>query len=133
MWDRAPIGSSRRASFLSGTITVYGSDQCEAAGSSTQVIGADGYVHTALGEVVCAGDLRGGSCGWSGIQGTAAGAQSGICTFALVWHRRRQTRRFRRAVRLSRRSATNTLIPPTNTANPADPVGSAGDRRGAAV
>ena len=38
------------SSFLSGTITVYASDQCEAAGSSTQAIGADGYVYTALGE-----------------------------------------------------------------------------------
>ena len=38
------------SSFLSVTITVYGSDQCEAAGSSTQGIGADGYVYTALGE-----------------------------------------------------------------------------------
>ena len=37
------------SSFLSGTITVYPSDQCEAAGSTTQNIGADGYVHTADG------------------------------------------------------------------------------------
>ena len=38
------------SSFLSGTITVYASDQCEATGSSTQWIGADGYVVTASGE-----------------------------------------------------------------------------------
>ena len=31
-------------SFLSGTITVYASDQCESSGSITQSIGADGYV-----------------------------------------------------------------------------------------
>ena len=41
-----------QSNFLSGTINVYGSDQCEAAGSTTQVIGADGYVYTALGEAV---------------------------------------------------------------------------------
>ena len=49
MWDRAPTGSSRQSNFLSGTINVYASDQCEAAGSTTQNIGADGYVHTADG------------------------------------------------------------------------------------
>ena len=38
------------SSFLSGTISVYASDQCEAAGSSTQGIGADGYVYTVSGE-----------------------------------------------------------------------------------
>ena len=38
------------SNFLSETITVFASDQCEAAGSSTQAIGADGYVYTASGE-----------------------------------------------------------------------------------
>ena len=37
-----------QSNFLSGTINVYASDQCEAAGS-TQNIGEDGYVHTADG------------------------------------------------------------------------------------
>ena len=51
-----------RSNFLSGTITVYASDQCEATGSSTQAIGADGYVVTDLGRSGSAGDVRGGSC-----------------------------------------------------------------------
>ena len=38
--------------FLSGTITVYVSDQCEAAGSTTQNIGANGYVYSADGQSV---------------------------------------------------------------------------------
>ena len=38
--------------FLSGAITIYLSDQCDAAGSTTQNIGADGYVYSADGQSV---------------------------------------------------------------------------------
>ena len=38
--------------FLSGTINVYATDQCEAAGSTSQQIGAEGYVYSADGQAV---------------------------------------------------------------------------------
>ena len=50
------------SSFLSGTITVYATDQCETTGSSTQAIGADGYVVTDVGRSGSADDVRDGSC-----------------------------------------------------------------------
>ena len=101
--------------YLSGTITVYASDQCEAAGSSTQAIGADGYVYTVLGE---------------------AAAQA-ICTAAHTYEREYSAQQ--QALNLNlylcvgvaptntaippsntpiTPTATNTLIPPTNTAIP---------------
>ena len=40
------------SSFLSGLIHVYSSDQCEAAGASTQQIGADGFVYTGDGATI---------------------------------------------------------------------------------
>ena len=36
--------------FLNGTINVYATDQCEAAGSTSQQIGAEGYVYSADGQ-----------------------------------------------------------------------------------
>ena len=102
-----------QSSFLSGTITVYGSDQCEAAGSSSAGHRRGRLRTHGLGRRVCAGDLRGGSCGWSGIQGTAAGAESEFVPVRRCGSRPRRT----------------TAIPPsdtpipltaTNTADPAD-------------
>ena len=85
--------------FLSGTITVYATDQCEAAGSSTQAIGADGYVFTASGEAaaqtMCAAAHADGRL-YSVIQ-QAINLDLYLCVGVAP-------------------TATNTLIPPTATA-----------------
>ena len=89
------------SSFLSGTINVYGSDQCEAAGSSTQVIGADGYVYTALGEAaaqaMCAAAHADGRV--YTVQQQALNLNLYLCVAVVP-------------------TATNTAIPPSNTPVP---------------
>ena len=116
------------SNFLSGTITVYASDQCEAAGSSTQAIGADGYVVTALGEAaaqaMCAAahaDER---------EFTARQQAFNLNLYLCVGVAPTNT-----AIPPSNTpitpTATNTLIPPTNTAIPqtlSDPRAIAGVR-----
>ena len=105
--------------FLSGTITVYATDQCEAAGSSTQAIGADGYVFTASGEAaaqtMCAAAHADGRL-YSVIQ-QAINLDLYLCvgvaptaTNTLIPPTATNT--------LIPPTATNTLIPPTNTAIP---------------
>ena len=122
---------------MSGTINVYASDQCEAAGSSTQGIGADGYVYTALGEAaakaMCAAAHADGR--EYSVQQQALNLNLYLCVGVVP-------------------TATNTAIPPSKYAGsadkypgsadeyadpadehdcPADAVGSAGDSGGAAV
>ena len=90
-----------QSNFLSGTINVYVSDQCEAAGSSTQAIGADGYVHTALGEAaaqtICAAAQADGR--EYTVQQQALNLNLYLCVGVVP-------------------TATNTAIPPSNTPVP---------------
>ena len=87
--------------FLSGTINVYASDQCEAAGSSTQGIGADGYVHTAWGnaaaQTICAAAHADGR--EYRVQQQVLNLDLYLCVGVVP-------------------TATNTTIPPTNTLVP---------------
>ena len=96
--------------FLSGTVTVYASDQCETTGSSTQSIGADGYVVTASGEAaaqtMCAAAHADGRL-YSVIQ-QAINLDLYLCVGVAPTATNT----------LIPPTATNTLIPPTNTAIP---------------
>ena len=117
------------SNFLSGTINVYGSDQCEAAGSSTQSIGADGYVYTALGDAAAQT-----ICAAAHADGRKYSVQQQVLNLDLYL-----------CVGVAP-TATNTAIPPSNTPvptdkypgsadeynGPADAVGYAGDSGGAA-
>ena len=100
----------QKADFLSGTITVYASDQCETTGSSTQSIGADGYVFTASGEAaaqtMCAASHADGRL-YSVIQ-QAINLDLYLCVGVAPTATNT----------LIPPTATNTLIPPTNTAIP---------------
>ena len=101
--------------FLSGTITVYVSDQCEAAGSTTQNIGANGYVYSADGQSVAEALCVAGHGGneaflaqqqilnqglWSCQEAPPTATDTAIPSDTPV------------------PSATNTPIPPTNTSVP---------------
>ena len=96
--------------FLSATINVYVSDQCGAAGSSTQSIGADGYVHTAAGEVaaqtICAAAHADGRV--YTVQQQALNLNLYLCLAVVPTATATNT-----AI-----PPTNTLVPPTNTAIP---------------
>ena len=96
--------------FLSGTVIVYASDQCETTGSSTQSIGADGYVFTASGEAaaqtMCAAAHADGRL-YSVIQ-QAINLDLYLCVGVAPTATNT----------LIPPTATNTLIPPTNTAIP---------------
>ena len=102
-----------RSSFLSGTITVYASDQCEATGSSTQAIGAGGYVVTDSGEAaaqaMCAAAHADGRL-YSMIQ-QAINLDLYLCVGVAPTATNTTIPP----------TATNTTIPPTNTAIPPTP------------
>ena len=76
MWGRALTGFSRQSNFLSGTINVYVIGSVRGGGIVNAVDRRGRLRAHGGGRSGCAGDLRGGSCGWSRIQRTAAGAQS---------------------------------------------------------
>ena len=104
------------SNFLSGTISVYASDQCEAAGSSTQGIGADGYVHTALGE-----ESAQTTCAAAHADGREYSAQQQALNLNLYLCVAVVPTATNTAIPPSNtptETATNTLIPPTNTAIP---------------
>ena len=83
--------------FLSGTITVFASDQCEATGS-TQQIGADGYVYTASGEAAA-----GAMCAAAHTDGREYTVEQQAYSLNLYM-----------CVGVAP-TATNTAIPPSNT------------------
>ena len=114
-----------QSNFLSGTITVYASDQCEAAGSSTQAIGADGYVHTADGMAMASA-----ICNVAHADGAYTARQQAFNANVWVCQELPPTETdtaipptaTNTAIPPSNTpitpSATNTLLPPTNTAIP---------------
>ena len=87
------------SNFLSGTITVHDSDQCDSTGS-TQDIGADGYIYTCCRPKRGSGALQRGSRRWR-LPSTAAGFQHLALCLPISF--RRRTRRFLQATRLFRR------------------------------
>ena len=109
------------SSFLSGTISVYASDQCEAAGSSTQSIGAGGYVYTvsdeAAAQAICAAVHADGRV--YTVQQQALNLNLYLCVGVAPTSTNT-------AIPLT---ATNTTIPPTNTDIPPTPT----DRRAIAA
>ena len=95
-----------QSNFLSGTITVYASDQCEAAGSTTQNIGADGYVHTADGLAMASA-----ICNAAHADGAYTARQQAFNANVWVCQELPPT-----ATNTAiPPTATNTTIPPTNT------------------
>ena len=102
--------------FLSGTITVFASDQCEATGS-TQQIGADGYVYTASGEAAA-----GAMCAAAHTDGREYTVEQQAYSLNLYMCVGLAPTATNTAIPPSNTpivpTATNTLIPPTNTANP---------------
>ena len=103
------------SNFLSGTINVYGSDQCEAAGSSTQVIGADGYVYTALGDAAAQA-----MCAAAHADGREYRVQQQVLNLDLYLCVAVVPTATNTAIPPSNTPVppTNTLVPPTNTTVP---------------
>ena len=101
--------------FLSRTINVYASDQCEAAGSSTQSIGADGYVHTALGDAAAQA-----ICAAAHADGREYSVQQQVLNLDLYLCLGVVPTATNTAVPPSNTPVppTNTLVPPTNTTVP---------------
>ena len=106
-----------QSNFLSGTINVYASDQCEAAGSSTQSIGADGYVHTADGMAMASA-----ICNAAHADGAYTARQQAFNANVWVCQELPPTATNTAIpptnTRRIQRSPTNTLVPPTNTTVP---------------
>ena len=115
MWDRAPTGYSRRSSFLSGTITVYASDQCEAAGS----INAERSARTAMCTTADGMAMASVICNAAHADGAYTARQQAFN--ANVWVCQElpptatNTIRFRRQRRTQLIPPTNTTIPPTQS------------------
>ena len=91
------------SNFLSGTVSLYNTDQCQATGSTTQAIGAEGYVYTSGGQAMAVAIC-------AAAHGAGAYDASQQVFNADLW-----------ACRAIPPTATNTPVPtntPTNTALP---------------
>ena len=108
-----------QSNFLSGTINVYASDQCEAAGSTTQNIGADGYVHTADGLAMASA-----ICNAAHADGAYTARQQAFNANVWVCQELPPTATDTAIPPTATNTAippTNTLLPPTNTTIPPTP------------